>query len=105
MFKLYRAFSFCLFNDVNHHAGGGAAGAGLIGVDVHGESEFFAYADYYIVEDEGTSVGINSDFDNLCVLYAESFGIGGSGVDMAFCNDYALVDVNLTAGTYEFAGT
>ena len=109
--KTRRSVCFCGFifllsvEDFAHRAGSGNSGVGFVGVNVHGESEFFAYSYNNIVEYERASAcGINLNLDNLLVLETVFFRVGGGGVDVPFRGNNAAFKFDFALGAHKFAG-
>ena len=74
----------------------------FIGIDVSSGSEFRADSDNDVAEN-GASVGVYLEGNDVLVLDTCSLSVFGSHVDMTLCNDNTVFEVELTAGTYELA--
>ena len=82
---------------------GSQSSVGLVSVDVHGSGELLADSYDDITEGKGTTVAVNLDGNDLLVGNAELCSLFGGEVDVSLCDDNALGDLNLAAGTDELA--
>ena len=78
---------------------------GLVGIDVHCESELGGNAANNVAEREGSAVGGDLNAYDLLVGNAASFCIFGCHVDVALSCDNAAGNFNFALGSYDLAGS
>ena len=72
---------------------------------MHSQSKFRAYTNYYITEYKASSVSINLNRYNFFVLYTKFLSVFRSSMNVTFCCDNALFQLNLAARSYQLTGT
>ncbi len=93
-----------LFYDLAVYGSCAACRIGLVGVNVHGQCVFGAYADDYVAEYQASAVGVYFYGYYVFVFYAKLLGILGSCVDVALCCNYAFLKLYFSCRSYQLAG-
>ncbi len=84
----------------------GAGGVGFVGIDMHRQGELGADADDHFAEDQFTALDGGDDLNgnNVLILHAELFGVGGGHMDVTLGGDNALGQLHFAAGAHQLAG-